>query len=399
MARIVPPGRNRMGPTPGDVPATHSRSATGRRVAGLRPREGLEQDGRMPLPVRPPVAPMLARAVDAVPAPDSVPGGLVYEPKWDGFRCIVFRDGDDVELASRGSKPLTRYFPEVVEAVKEHLPQRCVVDGELVVREGPVGSQRLNWEALAQRVHPAASRIRRLSVETPAEVVAFDVLALDDDDLMGEPFSTRRARLEEALAGLAPDAPVHLTRVTADDAQAREWFSTFEGAGLDGIVAKARDGRYTPGKRTMLKVKHSRTAEAVVVGYRRHTSGQGVGSLLLGLYDDDGQLRQIGGVSAFPMAARRAMVEALEPVVERDAAGEAVVEGGERSRFSAGRDPSWVRLRPELVVEISYDQMEGPRLRHAGQLLRWRPDRDPRSCTFDQLDRPVAYDLSQVLAT
>lgn len=349
----------------------------------------------MRLPVSPPVSPMLARSVPEVPAPDALTGGVVYEPKWDGFRCIVFRDGDDVVLGSRGEKPLTRYFPEVVDAVRRELPERCVVDGELVVRTGPAGAERLDWEALAQRIHPAASRVDRLAREFPASFVAFDLLALGDDDLTGRPFRERRERLETALAGVR--APVHLTQVTRDRDEAVRWFADFEGAGLDGVVAKGAASTYSPGKRTMLKVKHQRTADVVAVGYRVHTSGRGLGSLLLGLYDAEGTLRQVGGASAFTAARRVQLLEELEPFVLRDDRGEVVRGQGEPNRFTARKDSSFVRLRPELVAEVRYDQLEGHRLRHAAQFVRWRPDRDPRSCGYDQLDVPVAYDLERVL--
>ena len=345
----------------------------------------------------PPLAPMLAKAVPAVPEPGSVAGGLLFEPKWDGFRCLVFKDGDDVELGSRGSKTLERYFPELVEAVREHLPKRCVVDGEIILRRGTPGAQRLDWDLLAQRIHPAQSRITRLASETPAELVAFDLLADGDLSLLDEPFGGRRARLEQLLGGLDQSAPVHLTRVTDDATLAHTWFDAFEGAGLDGVVAKPLAATYQPGKRIMLKVKHARTAEAVVVGYRRHKSGQGVGSLLLGLFDDSGQLRQVGGASAFTDKRRLELIDELAPFVERDDAGEAVVEQGERSRFSASRDVTWVRLRPELVVEVKYAQMEAGRFRHSVQVARWRIDREPPSCTYDQLERPLAYDLDAVL--
>ncbi|WP_137121105.1 ATP-dependent DNA ligase [Segeticoccus rhizosphaerae] len=348
------------------------------------------------LPIELPVSPMLAKAVKSVPAPDSVEGGLSYEPKWDGFRCIVLRDGDDIELASRGQKPLTRYFPEVVEAVREHLPRRCAVDTEVVVRAGSPGTQRLDWESLSQRVHPAASRIAKLSRETPAELVCFDVLALDDESLLSEPFEVRRARLEEDLAELS-GTPIHLTRVTRDAALAQEWFEVFEGAGLDGVVAKPLRLPYQPGKRTMLKVKHKRTAEAVVVGYRVHKSGRGVGSLLLGMYDDQGRLFNVGGVSAFTNARRLELVDELAPLTETDEAGDLVRGETDRSRFSGNKDVSFVRLRPERVVEVAFDQLEGLRFRHAVTFLRWRPDRDPQSCTLDQVDRALAYDLGGVL--
>jgi ATP-dependent DNA ligase len=358
-------------------------------------------DRGVSLPVAPPLDPMLARAVPDVPEPGAVDGGLLYEPKWDGFRCIVFRDaqapaGEDVVLGSRGGKPLTRYFPELVEHLRDQLPPRCVVDGEVVVRTGSPGAERLDWDALTQRIHPAASRVQLLAEATPASFVAFDLLALGDEDLTGTAFAERRARLEQALAGAA--APVHLTRTSTDVAQAREWLARFEGAGLDGVVAKPLAAPYAPGERVMLKVKHHRTADVVVLGYRVHKSGAGVGSLLLGLHDADGQLRQVGGASAFPMAVRRSMEAELAPLVQRDEAGEPVRAQGERSRFTpADKDTSWVVLRPELVAEVRYDQMEGDRFRHTVQLARWRPDREPASCGFDQLEVPAAYDLGRVL--
>jgi ATP-dependent DNA ligase len=349
------------------------------------------------LPITLPVSPMLAKAVTDVPAPDSVAGGLSYEPKWDGFRCIVLRDGDEVELASRGAKPLTRYFPEVVDAVRAHLPQRCAIDAEIVVRAGPPGAQRLDWESLSQRIHPADSRVQRLARETPAELICFDILALGNDDLTGMPFAGRRERLESVLSNVPVDAPVHLTRTTADADTARDWFERFEGAGLDGVVAKALAHPYQQGKRAMLKIKHSRTAEAVVVGYRVHKSGSGVGSLLLGLYDEDGTLYNVGGISAFTNLRRLALVDELAPLVVTDEQGEAVKGATDRSRFSSSKDVSFVRLRPERVVEVKFDQMEGARFRHTVTLLRWRPDRDPESCSAAQVDRAIAYDLDAVL--
>jgi len=351
----------------------------------------------MQLPLSLPVKPMLAKAVSGVPVPDSVEGGLAYEPKWDGFRCIVLRDGDEVELASRGAKPLTRYFPEVVRAVLAHLPQRCAIDAEIVVRAGPPGAQRLDWESLSQRIHPADSRVQRLSLETPAELICFDILALGDDDLTGRPFGDRRTRLESVLSDVPVDAPVHLTRTTTDADTARDWFERFEGAGLDGVVAKSLAAPYQQGKRAMLKVKHSRTAEAVAVGYRVHKSGRGVGSLLLGLYDEHGTLYNVGGVSAFTDARRLELVDELAPLVVTDDQGDAVKGAADRSRFSGNKDGSFVRLRPERVVEVKFDQMEGQRFRHTVTLLRWRPDRDPESCLAAQVDRPIAYDLDVVL--
>ena len=362
----------------------------------------------MQLPVMPPVAPMLAKPVRGIPAPDSVAGGLVYEPKWDGFRCIVFRDGDDVVLGSRNEKPLTRYFPEVVEAVLAQLPERCVVDGEIVVRTG----DRLDFGALQQRIHPADSRVRRLAEETPASFVAFDLLALGDEDLMGEPFSRRRALLGESLAGL--DGPVHLTRISTDEAEAAEWFEQFEGAGLDGLVCKLLASTYQPDKRVMLKVKHARTADCVVAGWRPHKQpgpdGQPiVGSLMLGLYDDEGDLQSVGVSASFTMARRAELIGELAPYLLTDAdehpwsawreaeAHEGQCLPGAVSRWSAGKTLDWNPLRPELVVEVGYDAMEGTRFRHTTQFKRWRPDRDPRSCTYEQLERPVRYDLDDVL--
>jgi len=341
------------------------------------------------------VSPMLAKAVDAVPDPESVEGGLAYEPKWDGFRAVVRWDGTDVEIGSRGSRPLTRYFPELTAALAAQLGEPCVIDGEIVLRSGKPGSEKLDWEALSQRIHPAESRIRRLSQETPASFVAFDLLAVAEDDLLDTPFGERRARLEALLAGV--EAPLHLTRISTDVELARRWLVEFEGAGLDGVVAKPLAAAYAPGKRVMLKVKHHRSADVVVLGYRPHKSGSGVGSLLLGLYDAAGDLRGVGGASAFSDARRLQLVEELDPVVMRDADGGVVRGEGERNRFSSGKDVSFVRLRPELVAEVRYDQMEGARFRHTVQFDRWRPDREARSCTFEQLELPAAYDLSRVL--
>jgi ATP-dependent DNA ligase len=349
-----------------------------------------------PLPADLVLDPMLAKAVKAVPAADAVEGGYSYEPKWDGFRCIVRKDGDDVELISRGKKPLTRYFPELVEAIRDHLPGSAVVDGEIVVRSGEPGAQRLDWEALGQRIHPAESRITKLSVETPAELIAFDLLAVGDEDVTGSPFARRRERLEALFATISKGAPLHLTRVTRDADEATDWFTRFEGAGLDGVVAKALASPYSPGKRTMLKIKHKRTAEAVVTGYRVHKSGQGVGSLLLGLFHE-GQLFNVGGIAAFTAARRLELVEELEPLVRRDADGQVEHAETDRSRFSSAKDVSFVPLRPERVVEVAFDQLEGWRFRHTVQFLRWRPDRDPESCTLDQIDRAAAYDLGAVL--
>ena len=343
----------------------------------------------------PPVKPMLAKSVPDVPA-----GEYLYEPKWDGFRCIVFRDGDEVELGSRNEKPLTRYFPEVVAAVRQHLPERCVVDGELVIA-GQVG---LDFEALLQRIHPADSRVQMLAKTTPASFVAFDLLALADEPLLDLPQEQRRERLEQALAQVA--APVHLTPATRDLATARQWFTQFEGAGLDGVMAKPLAGRYTPDKRTLFKIKHARTADCVVAGYRLHKSGPVVGSLVLGLYDDHGALQHVGVAASFSMARRAALVDELAPyLADPDAAhpwrgegaSERNPEAGGGSRWNAGKDLSFVALRPELVVEVGYDHMEGARFRHTAQLKHFRPDRDAASCTYAQLERPVRFDLAEVL--
>ncbi|QHF24831.1 ATP-dependent DNA ligase [Rathayibacter sp. VKM Ac-2804] len=349
----------------------------------------------MDLPFPLPLAPMLAKAVAAVPAQDAVAGGYSYEPKWDGFRAIVSVSGGECEIGSRGSKPLTRYFPELVEAFLRLLPDGCVLDGEIVLATGPAGAQRLDWELLSQRIHPAASRVATLAAETPAMLVAFDLLAVDGRSLLDDPYSARREALAALLDGVA--TPVHLGRTTADEALARDWLERFEGAGLDGVIAKPLAAPYATGKRTMLKVKHHRTADVIAIGYREHTSKPGLGSLLLGLRDADGTLRQVGGASAFTDARRVELIDELADVVERDADGEAVRGDGERSRFSGSRDTSFVRLRPERVLEVRYDQMEGSRFRHTVQFERWRPDRDADSCTFEQLETPTAYDLGDVL--
>lgn len=345
----------------------------------------------MDLPAGFPVAPMLAKAVPDVP--DAA--GLSYEPKWDGFRAIAYVDGDDVELDSRGAKPLTRYFPEIVVELRRQLGVSCVLDGEIVLRRGAEGDERLDWEALSQRIHPAESRIAKLSVETPASFVAFDLLYLDGRSLLEEPFETRRAALELLAADL--ESPLHITRTTRDVALARRWLEEFEGAGLDGVVSKPLAAAYAPNKRAMFKSKHARTADVVVTGYRIHKSGNGVGSLLLGLYDADGELQSVGGISAFSDARRLSLIDELEPLVVRDGSGEAVTGATDRNRFSSNKDTSFVLLRPERVVEVRYDQMEGRRFRHTVQFERWRPDRDARSCTYDQLEVPAKYDLADVL--
>lgn len=340
-------------------------------------------------------APMLAKAVADIPDPDATPGGLCFEPKWDGFRALVSWDGDAVEIGSRGAKPLTRYFPELVDALARVLPEPCLLDGEIVIADGEPGAQRLQWEILSQRIHPAASRVRTLSEAHPAMFIAFDLLARAERDLQTAPFRERRSELEALLTGIPH--PVHLTRTTQDAAVAAQWLARFEGAGLDGVVAKPLDQPYAPGKRTMLKIKHARTADVVALGYRIHKSGSGVGSLLVGLYDGSGTLRNVGGVAAFSDARRRELVDELAPLVERDDDGAAVTGETERSRFTASKDVSFVRLRPERVLEVRYDQVEGHRFRHTVQFARWRPDRDPRSCRYDQLETVSAYDLGDVL--
>ena len=352
----------------------------------------------MHLPVMPPVSPMLAKAVPSIPE-----GALLYEPKWDGFRSIVFRDGDEVEIGSRNERSMTRYFPEVVEAVRANLPERCVVDGELVVVVG----DRLEFEVLQQRIHPAESRIRMLSSTTPARFVAFDLLALGDDDLTGQPLERRRALLEQALAGASE--PIHLTPATRDAGLAREWFEQFEGAGLDGVVAKPLAGTYQPDKRVMFKIKHARTADCVVAGYRTYKGDEeSIGSLLLGLYTQDGSLASVGVIGSYPAARRRELFAELQPLVttfdDHPWAWAAPPEGvrtprsSEFSRWNVGKDLSFTPLRPELVVEVRYEHMEGTRFRHTAQFNRWRPDREPRSCTYEQLEEPVHYDLAEIFA-
>ncbi|HEX6337892.1 MAG TPA: ATP-dependent DNA ligase [Jiangellaceae bacterium] len=351
----------------------------------------------MKLPVMPPVAPMLAKSVKGIPP------GMHYEGKFDGFRAIVFRDGDEVEIGSRNERPMTRYFPEIVQAALEQLPERCVVDGELVI----VTDNRLDFDALLNRIHPADSRVRMLAEHTPASFVAFDILALDDESFMGTDFAQRRTALEHALADAGP--PVHVAPSTTDLEIATRWFDQFEGAGLDGIIAKPGDSVYEPGMRTLYKIKHDRTADCVVAGFRWHKSGGVIGSLLLGLYDESGALQHVGVSASFPMKRRAELVAELEPYRTEDVEGHpwgewAIAEAHEAgrlpgavSRWNAKKDLSWEPLRPELVVEVAYDHMQGNRFRHTAQFRRWRPDRDPRSCTYDQLEEPVNYDLADVL--
>ncbi len=361
----------------------------------------------MDLPVQPPLAPMLAKSAKAVPTG----GGLSYEPKWDGFRAVIFRDGEEVEIASRSTKPLTRYFPEVVEAVRANVPERCVLDGEIVIAV----DGRLDFDALTNRIHPAASRVTMLSEATPASFVAFDLLALGDRSYLDEPLSVRRAVLVEALAAAHP--PVHVTRVTEDADEAERWFETFEGAGLDGVIAKRLDAPYVPNGRQMIKVKHARTADVVVAGYRLHKNSTAerplLGSMLLGIHAGDGRLQHVGVAASFTEARRAELVEELAPLVVgegephpwaswRDESAQAGgrLPGGQ-SRWTGTKDLSFVPLRPERVVEVAYEHMEGSgdhaRFRHTARFQRWRPDREPESCTYAQLEEVARYDLADVL--
>jgi len=344
---------------------------------------------------------MLAKSVPELPTAP----GMTYEPKWDGFRLIAFRDGDEVELASRGGKTMTRYFPEVIEQVRAQLPERSVVDGELVVINREGGTPKLEFDLLSQRIHPAASRVKLLAETMPASFIAFDLLALGDELLMQQGYAQRRARLEQALASVA--APVHLTPITTDADTAREWFALFEGAGLDGVIAKPADIPYEPGKRLMYKVKHARTADVVVAGFRWHKDGPIVGSLLLGLYGDDGLLHHVGVSASFSRERRAELVEELAPYREgvedhpwtrADADPQLQRLPGAVSRWTGKKDLSWIPLRPELVVEVGYEAMEGDRIRHTAQFKRWRPDREPRSCTYEQLERPLRVDVDEVLS-
>ena len=355
----------------------------------------------MDLPISPPLPPMLAKAVKTMPK-----GDVLYEPKWDGFRCIVFRDGDEVELSSRGERPLTRYFPELVEAVKRELPERCVVDGEIVLRNG----SQLDFERLQWRIHPAASRIKLLSEQIPASYIAFDLLALGDESLMEVPLGERRRRLVDTLGSV--NAPIHVTPASDSYETALRWFEEFEGAGLDGVIAKPLDLVYEPDKRVLFKVKHERTADCVVAGFRWHKSGPIVGSLLLGLYNSEGHLQHVGVAASFTMKRRAELVKELEPYRMKDYTGhpwenwarQADPEAtGDRmpgavSRWTGKKDLSWVALRPELVAEVAYEGMEGERIRHTARFRRWRPDRTPESCTYDQLEVPVDYDLDDIFA-
>jgi ATP-dependent DNA ligase len=350
------------------------------------------------LPVNPPVAPMLAKLARELPTAP----GLLYEPKWDGFRCIVFRDGDDVELGSRNEKPLTRYFPDLLDPLRAGLGDRAVVDGEIVIAT----EHGLDFDLLSLRIHPAASRVATLAEATPAAFVAFDLLAEGDADLREQPFAERRARLEAMLG--TPTPPVYLTPATQDPEVAHDWFGRFEGAGLDGVVAKPLDAPYGEGKRTMLKVKHLRTADCVVAGFRMHKDGEGVGSLLLGLYDDDGMLHHVGVASSFAAPRRIELLGEVEPYragaldahpwrewADPAAHAEGRKPGGQ-SRWTGGKDLSWEPVRIELVAEVAYEHLQGDRFRHTARFQRWRPDRDPSSCTYAQLESVVPAELRDV---
>jgi ATP-dependent DNA ligase len=357
----------------------------------------------MRLPFPPPLAPMLSAAADALPAGP----GWQFEPKWDGFRTLVFRDGDEILLQSRDEKPMNRYFPELLAPLARTLPPRCVLDGEVVI----VGAAGLDFEALLLRIHPAASRVKLLAAQSPASYVAWDVLALEDDDLREVPLAARRERLEQALTRATP--PVHLSPATRDRALAEDWFRRFEGAGLDGVMAKRLDAPYRPGERTMIKVKHARTADCVVAGYRWHKKGPGtmVGSLLLGLYDEEGTLHHVGVTAAFTNAARKQLVTDLAPLrenaldhhpwrdwatAEEDPGADGQRMPGATSRWNRGKDLSWEPLRPERVCEVAYDHMQGSRFRHAAHFVRWRPDKRPQDCRYDQLEVTPAYELERV---
>lgn len=353
--------------------------------------------------IAPPLEPMLSKAASALPEGE----GWLFEPKWDGFRTIVFRDGDEILLQSRDSKPMNRYFPELIAPLSKALPSRCVLDGEIVI----VGRAGLDFEALLLRIHPAASRVQLLASQMPASFVAWDLLAIDDEDLRTLPLATRRARLDQVL--LEAEPPLHLSPATRDRGLAMDWFRRFEGAGLDGVMAKRLEEPYRPGERTMIKVKHARTADCVVAGFRWHKGGEGerVGSLLLGLYDDEGALHHVGVVAAFTMAARKQLAEELAPLrpnaleshpwrgwAEAQSGSNAKGQRlpGATSRWNRGKDLSWEPLRPERVCEVAYDHMQGDRFRHAAQFVRWRPDKRPEECRYDQLEVTPAYELERV---
>jgi len=344
------------------------------------------------LPFGPPIKPMLAKAVQGIPDRDD----LMFEPKWDGFRCVVFRSGDTVHLGSRNSKPLTRYFPELVDPIRDQLPDQIVFDCEIILAI----DDHLEFDALQQRIHPAESRVNMLAKKTPAEIVAFDLLALGDRDLRQVPFAERRAELESSFA--AVEHPLHLTPVTRDHATAGRWFVDFEGAGLDGLIAKPAGDPYVENKRTQLKIKHVRTADAVVAGYRIHKSGDGVGSLLLGLYSPDGGLRHVGVAASFTAKRRVELLEELRPLEDgalddHPWASWADAGAQEQHRWNANKDMSWHPLRIERVAEVKYGSTLNGRFREVTRMLRWRPDKVPEQCDYDQLDEPAPLGLDKVL--
>jgi ATP-dependent DNA ligase len=346
----------------------------------------------MSLPFGPPIEPMLAKLDPKIP---DGPAWL-YEPKWDGFRTIVYFDGKEAYLQSRDLKPLARYFPELAESLAGELPRPVVLDGEVVI----MGEKGIDFEALQLRLHPAASRVRMLAERTPSSFVAFDMLAAAEEDLRRTPFAERRKRLEDVLGNVGP--PVYITPMTRDAATARDWFDRFEGAGFDGVIAKKADSVYKPGVREMLKIKHLRTVDVVVGGFRwyKDMEGKAVGSLLLGLYGEDGTFHFVGHTSSFDAKGKQALVEKLQPYVTEDEAegfGQGRTPGGP-SRWNAGKDVSWIRLRPELVCEVTFDYLQGERFRHAATFKRWRADKPPEACTFDQLEATVPYELAQVFA-
>ena len=358
----------------------------------------------MNLPVNPPLLPMLAKRVDDLPTA----GDWIFEPKWDGFRTLVFRDGDEILIQSRDEKPLNRYFPELLDPLSRSLPERCVLDGELVI----VQDNELDFDALQLRLHPAASRVKLLSKQTPASVVFFDLLCRGDHNLSSEPFAVRRRELESLLENTSP--PIHLTPATRDRNTAEDWFRRFEGAGLDGVIAKPANGTYEPDKRVMLKIKHERDCDCVVAGFRWHKDGEGtaIGSLLLGLYNAAGALQHVGVCASFKMEKRRELVEFLEPYrkdalvdhpwkgwAEMEASAEAQRMPGGQSRWSAGKDLSWEPLRAELVVEVAYEHMQGTRFRHMAQFRRWRTDKKPADCTYAQLEVVPPQELMEIFAT